>query len=344
MDKISFNAERIARYFRGELVEGDKEYINRVFGDYDDNDLEKFLKKHWYSILKEDEGEEKDLENVLYRIHYEINTKRPEPRKRLSEVVLWFSRIAAILILPVLIYSGIQFHRFTKVGNLASTEISAPAWTRAEFILPDGTRGWLNSNSSIRYKVNFVNNREVELRGEAFFDVEQDTRKPFRVFTEDLVVTALGTQFNIASYENERTIEVVLEEGGIEFFNKSTKDSYLLKPNQCLIYDKGRSDYKVEVVQTEKYSSWVEGKLIFRNDPLDVVARRLERWYNIDVEILGSITNQPSLRATFVDENLEDVLNLLKLSLNIHYEIRLPGLEENGIYHKTKVILKTNNR
>jgi ferric-dicitrate binding protein FerR (iron transport regulator) len=344
MDKISFNAERIARYFRGELVEGDKEYINRVFGDYDDNDLEKFLKKHWYSILKEDEGEEKDLENVLYRIHYEINTKRPEPRKRLSEVVLWFSRIAAILILPVLIYSGIQFHRFTKVGNLASTEISAPAWTRAEFILPDGTRGWLNSNSSIRYKVNFVNNREVELRGEAFFDVEQDTRKPFRVFTEDLVVTALGTQFNIASYENERTIEVVLEEGAISCYNKRLNTSVSLKVNEYLIYNKTSNDVKVEYVQTEKYSSWKEGKLIFRDDPLDVVVRKLERWYNVDIGLTDERSDQINLRATFEESSLEEILRLLKLGLDIDYEITPPGIDESGVYHKAKVMLSTNNR
>jgi len=177
------------------------------------------------------------------------------------------------------------------------------------------------------------------LDGEAFFDVKKDDKRPFKVSTDEIIVTVIGTRFNIASYENEKSVEVVLEEGRLLFNNKEMNKSYSMKPNDCIIYNKKLDDLTIEVVEPETYSSWTNGKLVFRNDSLDVIARRLERWYNIAVEVRGSMTNQPRLRATFIDENLEEVLKLLKLSLPITYEINPPQIKIDGTYSKTKVII-----
>jgi ferric-dicitrate binding protein FerR (iron transport regulator) len=98
-------------------------------------------------------------------------------------------------------------------------------------------------------------------------------------------------------------------------------------------------DFITEVVQPQKYLSWTEGKLVFRNDPLDVVARRLERWYNIDVEVKGNITEDLRLRATFIGEGLEEVLGLLKRSLPINYIIQNGDLRPDESYSKKKVII-----
>ena len=148
-------------------------------------------------------------------------------------------------------------------------EIKAPAWTRAQFSLPDGTTGWLNSNSSIKYYGNFNTDRQVTLKGEAFFDVFKDRKRPFIVKHEmKLFVKVLGTRFNIASYENEKNVEVVLEEGKLIFNDKEMNKSYTMKPNDLVIYDKTLKDFSTEVVQPQKYLSWTEGKLVFRNDPL----------------------------------------------------------------------------
>jgi len=238
-----------------------------------------------------------------------------------------------------LIYSGIHLYRSANKENTYWVEINAPAWTRAQFSLPDGTNGWLNSNSSVKYSGDFTYNREVVLDGEAFFDVKKDDKRPFKVSTDEIIVTVIGTRFNIASYENEKSIEVVLEEGRLSVNNKEMNKSYSMKPNDCIIYNKKLDDLTIEVVEPETYSSWTNGKLVFRNDSLDVIARRLERWYNIAVEVRGSMTNQPRLRATFIDENLEEVLKLLKLSLPITYEINPPQIKIDGTYSKTKVII-----
>jgi ferric-dicitrate binding protein FerR (iron transport regulator) len=220
-------------------------------------------------------------------------------------------------------------------------EIKAPAWTRAQFSLPDGTTGWLNSNSSIRYYENFDRERDVILNGEVYLDVSKDENNPFKVRAGDIIVTVTGTKLNIASYEDEDIVEVVLEEGEVICSNIDNQDLYTLKSNDYLTFNKNTKDFNIGVVENEKYSSWKEGKLVFRNDPLDVIARRLERWYNIDVELKGDFSDKPTLRATFLDENLEDVLRLLRLSLSVNYEIESPGIQADGIYSKIKVIITT---
>jgi ferric-dicitrate binding protein FerR (iron transport regulator) len=115
--------------------------------------------------------------------------------------------------------------------------------------------------------------------------------------------------------------------------------SFTMNPNDLLIYDKPGKDFSTEVVQPHKYLSWTEGKLVFRNDPLDVIARRLERWYNIDVEVDFISHEDLRLRATFIDENLDQVLNLLKRSLHVSYKIENGYIQTDGVFRKTKVII-----
>ena len=172
----------------------------------------------------------------------------------------------------------------------------------------------------------------------------KDNKRPFRVNTNEVTVKVLGTRFNIASYENEKNVEVVLEEGKLVFNNKEMKSSCTMNPNDLVVYNKTQKDFSTEVVQPNKYLSWTEGKLIFRNDPLDVIARRLERWYNIDVEVNVSVTEDLRLRATFIDEGLEEVLDLLKRSLPIDYKIENGSIQTDGVYRKTKVIISSRTK
>jgi ferric-dicitrate binding protein FerR (iron transport regulator) len=261
-----------------------------------------------------------------------------------DNIAKWVLRIAAVIILPLTICLGIRTYKDVHLKKEAWVEIKAPAWTRAQFSLPDGTTVWLNSNSSVKYNGNFNTDRHITLKGEALFDVYKDKKRPFIVNTPEINVKVLGTRFNIASYENEKNVEVVLEEGKLIFNDKLMNKSYTMSPNDLVIYDKTLKDFSTEVVQSHKYLSWTEGKLIFRNDPLDVVARRLERWYNIDVEVNVSSTEDIRWRATFIDDGLEDVLSVMKLSLPINYRIENGNLKPDGTYVKKKVIISPRNK
>ena len=342
MAEIGFDKEKLNRFFNGEYSDKDTSYVDEVFCDEDkEKELKCLLLRQFDGLLAEDEVDKKDLDHILYRIHYDINNRLSE-RKIWSydNIVKWTLRIAGVIILPLAILLGIQTYKGTYLKKETWVEIKAPAWTRAQFLLPDGTTGWLNSNSSVKYNGNFNADRQVTLKGEAFFDVFKDNKRPFRVNTNEVTVKVLGTRFNIASYENENNVEVVLEEGKLVFNNKEMKSSCTMNPNDLVVYNKTQKNFSTEVVHPNKYLSWTEGKLVFRNDPLDVIARRLERWYNIDVEVNGGVDKDLRLRATFIDESLEEVLDLLKRSLPIVYRIEDRNLLPNGIYPKKKVIIE----
>ena len=341
MKGFELDAERIKRIFNGEYSEKDEEYINDVFTDETKKqELNGILSRQFDELSPEDDIEEKNLDNILYRINYEINSKKESQKTVLFDIILkWGLRIACIIVLPLLIYSGIRSVRESDLKKETWVEIKAPAWTRAQFTLPDGTTGWLNSNSSVKYNGNFILDRQVTLNGEAYFNVFKDKSRPFIVNTNEVFVKVLGTRFNIASYGNERDIEVVLDEGSMVFNSKKMHKEYVMVPHDLVTYDKTEQNFTTETVNPRKYLSWTEGKLVFRNDPLDVISRRLARWYNIDVEVNGIVSNELRLRATFKDENLEEVLSLLKRSLPIDYRIENGNLKPDDAYAKKKVII-----
>ena len=345
MAEIGFDGESIRRYFKGEYSDIDASYVSKVFCDNDKEDeLKHLLFRQFSELMPENEEDKKDLDHILYKIHYEINTKQQKSKRPLSSFIKVFSKIAAILILPVLIYSGIHFYRTTNKGTISRVEIKAPAWTRVQFTLPDGTIGWLNSNSSIKYNKTFLQNRQVSLIGEAYFDVFKDNKRPFIVSTNEICVKVLGTKFNIASYENENNVEVVLEEGKLIFVDKGMNKSYKMNPNDLVVYDKSIKNFSIAEVESKKYSSWIVGKLVFRNDPLDVIARRLGRWFNVDVEVKCSSAYDPRLHATFINESLEEVLDILSQSLEINYRIEGRSLKPDETYSKKKVIITANHK
>ncbi len=339
MEMPTIDFENVRNYFKGQ--NDDSGYINELFCDFSkENELKNFLKKHWYEFLREDSEEEKDLSHVLYRIHYRINTRKEfhDRKQKISNFLLFFSKIAAILFIPLVIYTGIQLLNVFGSGKKVPLEIKAPAWARVEFTLPDGSRGWLNSGSTISYMAGSKFKREVNLKGEAFFEVSKK-KKIFKVYTDDVSISVYGTKFNVAAYDNENTVEVVLEEGSVSFSDKKSGRTYLMRPGEFVEYDKSTGKTHMENVQTYKYTSWKEGKLVFRNDPIDVIARRLERWYNIDVEIEGNLHSDLRLRATFVDEDLEEILEILKRTLKIDYRIVEGTIGKEDVYVKRKVIL-----
>jgi len=343
MSHNSLDTDRLERFFRGDFTKDDQDYLRKMFCDkMREEELEDFIRKKWHELLREEDHDCKDLNHILYRIHYEINTREPaaDYRSGFSVVIRWLAGIAAILFLPLLIYSGIHFYRNKReISNLTWVELTAPAWSRVQFSLPDGSTGWLNSSSSIRYQSDFIRNRTLMLNGEAFFNVKSIPDKPFEVSSWEINVTALGTRFNIASYENEQDVEIVLEEGKLLFNNTEMTRPFEMVPNDLVIYNKVTNQLLREVIQPQIYLAWTEGKLVFRNDPIDVVARRLGRWYNVDVEVSGNNYEEVRLRATFIDENLDEVLYFLKRALPVDYKMITGEMDtDHETFIKKKII------
>ena len=150
-------------------------------------------------------------------------------------------------------------------------------------ILADGTRVWLNSETTLRYPVVFAGDqRVVELNGEAYFDVVTDAGKPFIVRMKSGDITVLGTRFNVKSYPDERSLVATLVEGSVRFGNTHTP-GITLRPGHQLQYDKETHTAKVKPVKTALYTSWKDNLFEFEGESLENIMRVLARWYDLEV-------------------------------------------------------------
>jgi ferric-dicitrate binding protein FerR (iron transport regulator) len=345
MTDHTFNTQRILDFFKSGGSNRDMEYIREIFTDpAHEKELKKLLSEQFSELPRTDSELDHNLESVLHKIHYEINLKRPAVRKRRIPAVSWISGVAAGLLLLLAIGWGIRTQKMVALNRETWVEVNSPAWTRTRFSLPDGTTGWLNTRSVIRYTGNFLNDRKIMLSGEAFFDVKSDKRHPFRVSAGDVTATVLGTRFNIASYEDESSTEVVLEEGLLEMTTTKGSAPITIRPEERISYAKESGKITRDKVLPQKYIAWTEGKLVFRNDPLDVIARQLERWYNIDVVLDVANPADFRWRATFADESLEEVLKLLKRSLQVDYRIESRKISPDNTVPPKKVFLTSKNQ
>ena len=259
----------------------------------------------------------------------------------------FWKKIAAVLLIP-LILGNILYYSF-RPKNYSThqepiyNELFAAFGTRSALKLSDGTSVWLNSGSSIKYPDRFIgNNRTVFLKGEAYFEVESDLKKPFIVETSSLSVKATGTKFNVSGYDSADEAEVTLVSGKVEVNitdGKNKISSSKLDINQHFSFNKVNGTTSIINEDTYKYISWKDGKLVFRNEPLSQVVKKISQVFNIDIELQGSSLQDFSYRATFQDESLSEILKLLKMSSPIDYiEVKRDPLPD-GSFPRKKVII-----
>lgn len=266
----------------------------------------------------------KGLEKVKNRIaiHSSKETDREIANisQKRTRIITHFQRIAAILILPALIALTVYVLKSNQQKPIiAFHEVTAPYGMVSTLTLPDGSKVWLNAGSSLKYPSVFAEKiREVEMSGEAYFEVHADKEHPFTVNTGTLKVTATGTAFNVSSLAKSKEETITLVSGKVSVaHNKIVKQ---LSPGQQLNYEKGTSEMKITDIDPYQYVSWKEGVLAFRDDPLESVFRRLEQTYHVQFILQDTSINQYTYRATFKEETLNDILNYMEMSIPITFE------------------------
>lgn len=224
----------------------------------------------------------------------------------------------------------------------AYAEIQCPMGVRTKFVLPDGTTGFLNSGSTLSYPVAFDKTRQVELTGEAYFDVYHNEKSPFTVKTGKLNVRVLGTTFNVISYPGETTEEIIIQTGKVEVMDKAGKTLTELNPDQRLTVNHLDLTSRRSQVVSSQYTSWTEGKLVFRNEYMKQVAQRLSRWYNAEIIIADERLEEFTFHATFVDEPLDEVLKLLAITTPINFSEERRHTDSDGLFPKRKITITIN--
>lgn len=240
-------------------------------------------------------------------------TKQNNTRK----LILKVASIAAAFILGI-IATTIVIPKLNPSSNqsVQKQNITVPFGAKTNIELPDGSFVWLNSGSTLSFPSEFGNNRLVSLIGEAFFEVEKN-EIPFIVSTSYGEVEVKGTSFNVKAF-NEDILQATLVTGSVLVREKENNKEFTLRPGQQANLTNGK--IRISDVETDIFTSWKEGKLIFRKEYLPTMVKRLERWYNVKIELdKDSRLNDIWFSGTLEMESFTEVLELLKVTSSIDY-------------------------
>lgn len=286
---------------------------------------------------KTEAGKAADVEPGSSRIYTMLNTGK-------SRGSSWqlFIRIAAIILIIAL---PATYLITQQIGDAESESLSAETefqtiqtdkGERASMVFSDGSRVVLNAMTTVRFPRQFAGDkREIELEGEAFFDIKHREGIPFIVHSSDVSVQVLGTEFNVNSYGDRDFIEVVVREGSVAVRQNNPDMDSVEEDDQ--VADENRSEVVLakgertrvavgqfptppEQVSLAPYLAWVNGMMTFEGAPLNEVVRRLNLYYDMEFEVADSSLLEKRLTASFQREQLDRVLQIITFSLDIDYE------------------------
>ena len=209
----------------------------------------------------------------------------------------------------------------------------------SKVVLPDGTRIWLNSGTTIRYPDRFTaEKREVAISGEAYFEVARMPKNPFTVKTSNLQVEVTGTSFNVSAYKDDPTTSVTLVEGKVELKDNNGKTIARLNPGQLAVKSKNNSNVNIKDVETSFYKAWIDGRIFFDDQPLDQIATKLERWFNVDIEFATERLKNYKFTGTILkNKPLDQIMQALELLAPIRFkhQVNATGKDKITIYKRT---------
>lgn len=331
MESQKLTRELLERYFAGQCTEAEKKIVQDYIRTHDNDDalLSQFMEQLW---------EETDHDTVTTPDPVSASTRyekiRTQIRQGSSTAYKLYYRIAASVVI-VAVFSTLYYRYANAIYNYINPVVYRNYHTRAgermRLTLPDSSVVWLNSMSTIRFPGEFrENTREIQLEGEAFFQVSKNKEKPFIVHVDDLYTRVLGTSFNIEAYRDEETMRVTVTEGKVavgvtlDSLTAKTEQFSLLIANEQLSCNRTSKAFKKEQVGSAvAFTSWTEGNISFRTASLAQVITTLERRYAVAIETDASVNRDCTFTADFPSgTSLHDVLKILSMTRKISYEIK----------------------
>lgn len=221
--------------------------------------------------------------------------------------------------------SGLVYNPLNaKSGAVLFNRIETPKGGQYQVTLPDGTKVWLNSSSSLRYPLAFPGaERKVELEGEAYFEVAKNQAKPFKVSTAQETVEVLGTHFNINAYRDEPYSRTSLLLGSVKVTAIGSKVNVTIKPGQQALISIAAQKVTVKNIDPNEAIAWKNGYFMFDDESLESVLRKVSRWYDVDIEYSRNIDPKKlSFSGTLSRySNAGKVLRKLELTNAVHFTI-----------------------
>lgn len=220
-----------------------------------------------------------------------------------------------------LVYGSAQQAQASKEEAIYNT-LTVPYGKRFDLELSDGSLVKLNAGSSIRYPIKFIagQHRKVFLDGEAYFDIAKDKDHPFVVNANTVDIEVLGTEFNVSYYPEDAHINTVLVEGSVKL-NSDGAEAVFLTPGQLGQWDKHNKNMTVKKVETDIYTAWKDGVLLFKRASFSNIKKKLERYFDVTIENNNALLGEQMYTASFTNESLFEVLEVFKEDFPFEYEV-----------------------
>lgn len=351
----------------------DEEFQQRIahFESYTSQENQEFIKQ--YSITKEEfvkaraiisglmfkeiKFSENELDYLYSRLQINSTTRILKPSFSRQRIISLFSKVAALLFIPLLIVSvlfmqrtrELRLFKTEKLGQLAGlyNTVSAPIGGQTKAVLPDGSEVLLNSGSSIQYPV--LDNeefREVKLSGEGFFKIKRDPKRPLFVDVPGMKVKVYGTTFNVRAYKEDPVVETVLVEGKVSIVpdNKSAREAksteYHIRPGERSSFSKQDSKLVISKVSNmDVYTGWVNGKYVFKNMQFKDILSRLEQLYNVEFVLEDNGLGNSSFDATFENQSIDQIMEIFSISLPIKWQT-IKNVQNEQLFTTRRIVIK----
>lgn len=343
--------EKLDKFVKGKVSSDELRDVIKLLGEEKNLSLvDKQMRHFWKQDENRNTGNNEKFDIILHEIHHKINISEKTSPSLFSRSLNFISKVAAILFIPLLIsvyyLKNDRVTESNKSNYITYNTLTVPLCTQSFIILPDGSKVWLNSGTTIKYPSDLGQSdcRLIELEGEALFDIAKNPDKPFVVNTKDIDIKVLGTKFNIRSYDDEPKAILALAEGSVEagIFKEDNSFSTLLKvvPGEVAFYSRSLNQLMVDrPLNLTKYFAWIDGKMQFEKDPIDIVMNKFSKMYNVEFEVKDPELYTYQFTATFINESLERALQIICTSSPIKYRIETNNSNETGVFKRQKIIL-----
>lgn len=309
----------ILKYIRGTASEEEKAEVDLWLKKHPDNE-EALLQiaRIYYACRTQERIVSRDPLRAYWKVDKKLKSQKKDHYAIFYRIVIELLKVAAIVL--ILLGGNFLLQKDDQMESFPSFQtLYVPAGQRAELVLPDSTRVWLNANSKLVYSTCFKEGiRQVELDGEAYFDVKHNGDNPFVVRTKSMNVTVLGTEFNVSAYSGIEEFNIALLRGSVELNSSDRSGKYRMKAGEQIFYREGK--YVSAQIGNMDYFKWKEGVLSFNNQPIHVIIDKLRLYYDIRIEV----TDLPFLEERYsgkfrVKEGIEQVLKVLQLEHKFTY-------------------------
>ena len=355
-----FNEELLIRYLTETVTAEENMQVEQWCTMSDEN--QKILEQLYFTLQVSNRLrviQSVNHNEALCNFKNRIETKGKSIRRKI--MIQRFQQIAAVLFLPVLLLSSWLFLQINGIPPKYIELRSNPGMVTT-IELPDGSKVWLNGGSYLRYPRIFKSrNREVEMNGQAYFEIVPNAQQPFLVKTsESFSLEVLGTSFNLLAYKDEDIIETTLVKGSVrlKLLQNGKIIQHVMEPNEKVVYTKDKelkskkiitgltnnhqvvpstnidSEIKTEPIKIAtvdpKYDiAWKDHQILFKNHPMEEVIRTIGRYYNVQFVVKNNKVINSKITGKFSNEQLPQVMEYLRIASGIKYKIE-PALVENG--------------